>query len=129
MDQIKQPMLNANVHRRILGFLNAARRPEELMVPPPNEVALIDLRVMDGNEEAIHADEHRKEALKALPLLDRKLAKCVLEVREQISPLYGFQHIRQLENVKGFDQRIFDRFINFFSARSRGKWEVLYDAD
>ena len=126
MDQVKQPMLDANVHRRVLGFLNAARRPEDLMVPPRTEVALIDGRVMHGNEDA---DEHRKGAPKGPRLLDRELAKCVLEARERISPLYGFQHIHQLEKVNGFDQRILDRFITFFSARFRGKWEVLYDAD
>ena len=102
MDQIKQPMLDANVHRRVLGFLNAARRPEDLMVPPRTEVALIDGRVMHGNEDA---EEHREGTPKAPRLLARELAKCVLEARERISPLYGFQHIHQLEKVRGFETR------------------------
>ena len=126
MDQIKQPMLDGNVHRRILGFLNAARRPEDLMAPPQTEVALIDERVMQGNEDA---DEHRQETPKATRLLDRKLAKCVLEARDDYSPLYGFRHISQLQKIPGFDRAILDHLIWTFSPKFQGKWEVLYDAN
>lgn len=121
-------MIDVKVHRRVLGFLNAARRPEDLMVPPDRDIPLVDQRVMHGDEEALHADEHRQVAAKVKHLLDWDLAKGVLEERERISPLYGFQHIQQLEKIKGFDRRIFDRFLTFFSARYRGKWEVLYDS-
>ena len=38
MAQIKQPTIEPKVHRRVLNFLNAARRPEDLMVPPQKEV-------------------------------------------------------------------------------------------
>ena len=34
MAQIKQPAIDVKVHRRVLSFLNAARRPEDLMVAP-----------------------------------------------------------------------------------------------
>lgn len=128
MAQDKQPILDGKVHRRILSFLNAARRPEDLMVPPPHDIPLMDERIMHGNEEGIHEDEHREEPAKKEQLLDWELAKCVLEEREHISPLYGFQHIDQLEEIKGFDRRVLDRFVAAFSPRFRGKWEVLFDS-
>ena len=102
MAQTKQPVIDVKVHRRILRFLNAARRPEDLMVPPQKEIPLIHERFRHGNEGAIHADEHREESIKSDPLLDRELAKRVFEEREKISPIYGFLHIRQLFGIKGF---------------------------
>ncbi len=38
MAQIKQPVIDVKVHRRVLRFLNAARRPEDLMVQPQKEI-------------------------------------------------------------------------------------------
>jgi hypothetical protein len=71
MAQIKPPKIDNKVHRRVLSFLSAARIPEDLMVPPQNEVLLIDDRVMHGNQEAVHADEHREEDVTGKHLLDR----------------------------------------------------------
>lgn len=134
MAQIKQPMIDVKVHRRVLGFLNAARSPEDLMLPPPSEIPLFD-PVMHGMDEALHLDEHPPARDHAVPpkgvepIMDRHLAKRVLEARDDHSPLYGFMHISQLEKIPGFDQAILDRLIRLFSPRFRGKWEVLYDAD
>jgi len=134
MAQIKQPMLDGNVHRRILAFLNAARRPEDLMVPPPNEVMLVDEKVMYA-DEILHHDEIRdshdhpgpiRRPKPDDPLLERELAKRVLHARDDYSPLYGFRHISQLEKIPGFNRAILDRLIRIFSPRFRGKWEVLY---
>lgn len=128
MAQTKQPVIDVKVHRRVLRFLNAARRPEDLMVPPQKEIPLIDERVMFGHEGAMHADEHREEEVKGKHLLDRELAKRVFEEREKISPLYGFQHIKQLLAIKAFDRPLWERFFPFFSNSVRGQWEVLYDS-
>ena len=128
MAQIKQPVIDVTVHRRILRFLNAARRPEDLMVPPQLEIPLFDERIMHGHEAAMHADELRTKQAKGKNLVDRKLAKYVLEQREKISPLYGFQHIKQFIAIKGINIKIFDRFFKIFSHRVKGNWEVLYDS-
>lgn len=136
MAQIKQPMIDVKVHRHVLGFLNAARRPEDLMVPPPNKFLLVDERVMDA-DEALHHDEvldahghPGPKKPKTEVLLDREFAKCVIEARDDYSPLHGFRHISQLEKIPGFDRAILDRLIRLFSPRFRGKWEVLHaDAD
>lgn len=132
----EQRMIDVKIHRRVLGFLNAARRPEDLMVPPPNEFLLVDERVMDV-DEALHHDEVRDahghpgpKKPKTEVLLEREFAKRVLKARDDYNPLYGFRHISQLEKIPGFNRAILDRLIKLFSPSFRGKWEVLYaDAD
>lgn len=136
-DGNEHPKIDVKVHRRILNFLNSARRPEDLMVPPPNEILLIDERVMEV-DEALHHDEVRdphghpeaKRKRQAEVVFERELAKRVLQARDDYNPLYGFRHISQLQKIRGFDRAILDRLIKLFSPRFRGKWEVLYaDAD
>jgi hypothetical protein len=136
MAQIQQPMIDVKVHRRVLRFLNAARSPEDLMMAPPNEIPLFDPRVMYGMDEVLHLDEHPPAHDHAVPpkgvepIMDRHLAKRVLEARDDHSPLYGFMHISQLQKISGFDRASLERLIWIFSPRFRGKWEVLYaDAD
>ena len=108
------------------------------MAPPPNEVMLVDERVMDA-DQILHHDEVRdslghqvpiRRPKPDAPLLERKLAKRVLQARDDYNPVYGFRHISQVEKIPGFDRAILDRLIRIFSPRFRGKWEVLYaDAD
>ena len=132
----KQWTLDVNVHRRILEFVNAARGPKDLMVPPPNEVLILDERVMEADER-LHHDEVRdshghpgaNKKRKTEVLLERELAKRVIQTRDDYNPLHGFRHISQLQKITGFDRAILDRLIRWFSPRFRGKWELLYDAD
>lgn len=84
--QNKYPMIDFKVHRRILRFLNAARRPEDLMQAPIGKIRPHDGRLIDG----IHEDES-VQASKRMRLFDKALAKRVLQEREKISPIYGFQ--------------------------------------
>ena len=133
MAQDKQPKIDVNVHRRILHFLNAARTPEDLMVPPPNEILLIDERVMEV-DESLHHDEVRDSHGHTVPkanqktdvVLERELAKRVLRARDDYSPLQGFRHISQLERIPGFNRAILEHLIRLFSPRFRGRWELLY---
>ena len=129
-----QPLkIDLNVHRRILNYINAARRPEDLMLPPPNEILLIDERVMEV-DEGLHHDEVRddhghpepKERPKIEVVFDRELAKRVLRARDEYSPLHGFRHISQLDRIRGFDPATLKRLIRLFSPRFRGRWELLY---
>lgn len=133
MAEIKQPMIDVKVHRRILVFVNSARRAEDLMLPPPNEVLLVDERVFRLDEDSDHdeiRDSHGHPGpnpkRKAEALFDRELAKRVLHARDDHSPLYGFQHINQIQKVVGFDRAILERLIRLFSPRYRGKWELMY---
>jgi len=134
--------IDVKVHRRVLEFLNAARNSEDLMVPPPNEILLVDERVMEADESLHHDEVHghpggkghpgRKELNQqadAAPLLERDLAKRILRARDDYNPLHGFRHIGQLQKIPGFNRTILDGLIKLFSPRFRGKWEVLYDTD
>ena len=98
MAQIKQPTIEPKIHRRILRFLNAALRPKDLTQRPRREIPLRDDRRMLG----VHEDESVRE-LKREPLLDKELAKSMFAEREKINPIYGFQHNRQLLEIKGFE--------------------------
>jgi hypothetical protein len=125
-------MIDVRVHRRVLGFLNAARSPEDLMVPPPSEILLVYDRVMDA-DEALHHDEVREahghpgpKKPKTEVLLEREFAQRVLQARDDYNPLYGFRHISQIEKIPGFNRAILDSLIRLFSPRFRGKWELLY---
>lgn len=139
MDGPKQRTLDVNVHRRILEFLNAARRPEDLMVPPPHEMVLVDEKVMHADEllhrdhdhlDEPHAHPGAKKQPKVEPLLERAVAKRVLQARNDYNPLLGFRHISQLQQIRGINRDVLDRLIVVFSPRFRGRWELLYaDAD
>lgn len=133
------PAIDVNVHRRVLGFLNAARRPEDLMIAPQNEFLIVDAGIMEPDELLHHDEVHdhaentkqkQKQRPHAEPLLERDLARRVLRARDDYNPLYGFRHIDQLQNIPGFHRALLDRLIKLFTPRFRGKWEVLYaDAD
>lgn len=136
-DENEQPIIDVNVHRRVLGFLNAARSPKDLMTAPLNEILLIDELVMEA-DEALHHDElhghpggeKRKPHPEAAPLMERNLAKRILRARDDYNPVHGFRHISQVQRIPGFNRAILDLLIKLFSPRFRGKWEVLYaDAD
>jgi len=126
----KNETIEPKIHRRILRFLNAAGRPEDLMHRPRREVPFIDDQVMHGvgghdAEHGLHAA--RAQELRREPLLDLKLAKCVLELREKIGPLYGFLNIRQLRDIKGIDARFFATLTTAFGPAVKGEWELVYD--
>ena len=75
MAQINQPMIDIEVHRRVLGFLNAARSPQDLMMPPPNEIPLFDPRLMNGAEdfdEHPPSQDHAGLPKGVKPIMDRK---------------------------------------------------------
>ncbi len=71
----KNETIEPKIHRRILRFLNAAGRPEDLMHRPRREIPFIDDQVMHGvrpydPEHGLHAaraEESRRE-----PLLDKR---------------------------------------------------------
>ena len=85
-DQDKYPKIDVKVHRQVLRFLNDARWPDDLMHRPIREIPLHDGRLMEG----VHEDQSVKES-KRISLFDKELAQRVLQERDKISPIYGFQ--------------------------------------
>jgi hypothetical protein len=133
MDESESWTVDIDVHRRILTFLNSARRADDLMVPPPHEVLIVDEQLMEADERLHHdelhdAHDHEETTTKkAEALLDRDLAKRLLRARDDYNPLHGFRHVSQLRKIPGFDRAVLDRLIVLFSPRFRGDWELLYD--
>ena len=117
----EEKIIDPKIHRRILRFLNAARRPEDLMHRPIREIPLYDGMLMKGVHKDEPEDELVKESKRIPLLLDKELAKRVFEEREEISPIYGFKHIRQLLEIKGFDARFFGHLTAAFSAAVNGR--------
>lgn len=122
--------IELKTHRRILRFLNAARRPEDLMQRPRREIPFIDEQEMHGvrahdAERGLRAP--RSQELRREPLLDLELATCVLEARERIGPIRGFLNTRQLRDIEGIDARFFATMTTAFGPAVSGEWELLYD--
>ena len=83
--------IDSKVHRRLLGFLNAARSPEDLFVAPN------DRRFV--NEEQAHTDLVEEEP-KEREVMGREFALDILEARDRVSPVHGFAHLRDLLELK-----------------------------
>ena len=112
-ERITAEGIEPEIHRRILRFLNAARRPEDLMTPPH-----LAKRPSDKGELAERGAPAEASVIE--PILDIELARRVFAERERNSPLYGYTHIRQLP--EGFDLKI---FYPFFGPVIYGKWDEL----
>ncbi len=122
MAQYKQPTIEPEVQRRILRFLNEARRPEDLLTAPPRPGKKIQII---PERDVHHPREVPVRELRREPFLDKELAKCVFEERERISPLCGFKHVKELLAIKGFDLHILGHIMPFFGHAVYGEWKEL----
>ena len=87
------------VHRRLLRFLNQARQPEDLLLPPRNQY--IPEREPEFRGPNVHDPAEHEHTAK--PALEREQAEKILLARDRISPLYGFFNREQLVEVLGPD--------------------------
>ncbi len=121
MEKHKLPKVEPKVHKRMLRFLNAARRPEDLLIPPhlvPGDITGGKL----GDREGV------ANAKSVEPLFDITLAKRIFDWREENRPLCGFIRIDDLIGVIDNDllPGIIGRLIIHFGASVYGAWETLY---
>lgn len=115
--------LDPNTHRRILNFINMAKKLDDIMVLPKNEILFDEEHLTKGPslherlEEAERGEGKRN-------LLDKKTAKCLLDERDKISPLQGFTHIDQIRDILGEKvfPNIFEVLIFHFSSATYGDW-------
>jgi len=112
-DLTRVAKLDSPTHRRILNFLNAATRPEDLVYEKVTPVEG-DLNHED-NPEAHHA--------KRKTILDLESAKKIIAYRDLEYPL-GFRHLRELTDIR-LDRRIIDILLHHFSAVFYGSWSVF----
>ena len=86
--------INPNVHKRILRFLNAARRPEDLTNLPANKIKpLID---PEHRQKRPTRNDAVEEPCDELCKID--VAKTILEARDQRHPL-EFRHVEELQPI------------------------------
>lgn len=116
------PEIDSRTHKRILGFVNAARRPEDLTADLTNVV-----QIKGYEEDPVHEvspsplDKGRRG-----PVIDLKVAKCLFEYREQHFPTTGFTHVKQLFDIKNLlDIDAIRALTHFFSGATYGNWKLL----
>lgn len=109
-------VLSPAVHRRVLNFLNAAVRPEDLMFAKPIEVH------DEGN--LVHEDNPQEREDKRQPFFAFDVAKAILDLRDRDFPL-GFRHFREVFILDVFDRSIFDALLSHLSDASFGSWTVF----
>lgn len=112
----KELEVDVAVHRRVLNFLNQATQPEDLMyekVTPPNPEV-----------DAIHEDNPEEKKLKRRKILNREVAKQVIEFRDEEYPL-GFRHLKEVLALKIFDRRWWEILLQYFSQTFYGAWSAF----
>jgi hypothetical protein len=93
--ELKKPLpLDARNQRRLLRFLNAAHRPEDLAYAPQNEIKAEPQETLKRPDVDEPMQERPREKL-----IDIKQAQRILEERDKLSPLYGFKHLDQLREL------------------------------
>ncbi len=126
MAQTKQPVIDVKVHRRILRFLNAARRPEDLILSPQQETEFQEKHRVISPLHARRAPK-RKPARGSIPLIDAKTAKDIFNWREKNEPLYGYTNIKQLFEVLKRDTalKLIAHLSTHFGRANCGEMEEL----
>jgi WD40 repeat protein len=120
MKNVKTPDIDSEIHRRIPRFLNAARKPEDLMALP--QLAKRPVRGGELGEHGVQAKDLKRE-----PILDIELAKRVFNEREMRSPLFGYKHIEEVVAIVKDPRwaRIVDRLKIVFGPAVYGEWDEL----
>ena len=128
MPRHKEPdkEINPNVHKRILRFLNAARRPEDLARLPTNKIETLT----DPEHRQKRPYRHRAFEEPGDKLCDIDAAKDVLKARYQQHPL-GFGHVEELRPILIAEEygRLLDILIGWFSGRTYGSWSDPIDLE
>jgi len=112
-DLTKIIKLDSPTHRRILNFLNAATRPEDLVYEKITPV--------EGDLD--HEDNPEAHHVKRKTILDLESAKKIIAYRDLEYPL-GFRHLRELTEIR-LDRRIIDLLLHHFSTAWYGSWSVF----
>jgi hypothetical protein len=109
------PKIEADIHRRILNFINEAVHPEDLMY---EKISVHDAEAHQREEGHDFQHEQKK------PVMDFETAKKILDFRDLEYPL-GIRNIRELTAVKLIDRRLLETLLERFSNILFGKWSVF----
>jgi hypothetical protein len=114
----RDPRKNPAMHRRVLGFINQAVSPEDLMFIRPMTTHGEGGLVHQGNP--MHEDNPGAMHAERKPLLTLETARRLLAEREKQFPL-GFQHIDQVFRVIDFGR--FRDLFDLLSDSMFGRWD------
>ncbi len=117
-DQHKEVTVDVKTARRMLAWVNAANRPEDLTRPPEVLTHLhVEYRkpAFPERHPPVH-EEHEKHAEQA----DEKLATEILNRRNE-NPVYGFLRIGDLLEIDHL-RDLLRRWWRYFSVASKGEW-------
>ncbi len=117
-DKHKHARLKASIHRRILGFLNEATRPQDLI-----------FEKISGHDEGnpLHEDNPELDHINPGKILDDEIAKEILEFRDREYP-FGFRMLKNLTELIRFTPKHLDILISHFGDMRYGRWNTLpYD--
>jgi len=117
----RKPELDRRAQRRVLRFLNDARRPQDLAAGPRRVVHThVELAGVKGPDLHEPMPEHEIE-----PVINRELAERLIAWRDEHSPLYGFLNIRQFLDL--IPEGLLDDLIGAFGASAYGQWDDPID--
>ena len=91
----EEKVIDPKIHRRILGFLNTARSPKDLLLPPQQKVEIEEEHRVISPIRAKRAPR-RKPVRRGTALIDAQTAKVIFSWRENNEPLTGYTHIKFL---------------------------------
>ncbi|HZN19037.1 MAG TPA: galactose oxidase-like domain-containing protein [Micromonosporaceae bacterium] len=111
--------IDAPTHRRILDFINAATRPEDLMV---EKVAIVG----EGGGHGGHGGDGEGGDGQPQPraLLEAAAAQRVIELRDREFPL-GLRHLREATDAGVLDTPALELLARHFGRTSFGEWRVF----
>jgi hypothetical protein len=122
----RQPNIDVKTARRMLAWVNAAKRPEDLMHPPEVLTHLhVEYRKRGFPERHPPVQEAHEEVAEHAGQLSRKIAADILNLRDE-NPVYGFLRIRELLDIDIL-RELLRRWWRFFSPASRGEWTGPFD--
>jgi hypothetical protein len=108
--------LEPAVHRRILGFLNEAVQPQDLLyekLPPPIP-----------ETDHVHEDHPEERTLERRKILDPDIAGEIIAFRDREFPL-GFRNVKELLDLTVFNPGHLDTLQHAFSNSFYGSWSVF----
>lgn len=111
--------------RRFLKFINDAQHPRDLAIPITTlEKNVLRIRHRVGAKNNVRTCH--KEGDIAL-IMDVKIAQKLIDARNELNPVYGFQSIQQMVAIINFD--ISDWWLNWicplFGTARNGSWKQL----
>jgi hypothetical protein len=116
-----QVVFDPKTARRILQYVNAATRPEDLLFEPDVHTHLhVEYRKPGFPER--HAPAHSMEPKR---IADMAVAREVLAKRD-LTPVYGFLRLEELLDINRL-RELLRRWWFFFSRASKGEWTGPFD--